>query len=224
MTDHGSDNHERLKLALSTTSPNTVWECYFVDCVESGRVEIGDRAAEAIIADVAQRAKEDVKDNELEFVAIVDHRDNLLDRALAAVSEGALGIAVVLYATWIEHYINGLLLITLSRQGVSSQSSKTLLRELRLKSKVTALWELANLPALAPTYLKLIDGITVARNEFVHYKWPVASVQDKEKQRRDLDELNSLVQMLHEIEDRTLWYGRREEIMAVFRRQRPTTT
>jgi hypothetical protein len=79
------------------------------------------------------------------------------------------------------------------------------------------MWELAHLPALSPAHLQLIDKVTSLRNSFVHYKWPRVVGEYEERQRREFDEsisrIESLVQMFHEVENQTLWSGRRDEII-----------
>jgi len=210
MSEPGRDDRDRLEAALN------LLETLLISYVETGLVEIGNRPIEEILGEIRRHAKEDSEDLDLEFRSTFDHRDSLLERASTAASEGELEIAVVLHTTWIEHVTNGLLLLSLDRQGVSPESCRALIRELRLATKLTALWELARLPELPATHLKLIDRATSLRNAFVHYKWSSVSQQDEERRRRELSEttgqIESLVQVFREIEDQALWSGRREEI------------
>jgi hypothetical protein len=192
-------------------------EKYLTSYVETGLVEVGDRATEEILGEIIRNISEDVKCEYFELRPVYDHRDSLLDRASSAASEGQLEIAVVLYMTWIEHFVNGLLLLSLERQGISLESCKVLIRELRLAAKLTALWEIARLPELSATHLKLIDRAASLRNAFVHYKWPSVSKQEEDHRRDELGEIvaqiGSLAQTFHEIENQALWSGRRDEVI-----------
>lgn len=215
MTEPGRDDSTRLEAALN------LLETLLVGYIETGLVEIGDRPVEEILAEIRRQAEEDSEDLDLEFRPTFDHRDLLLERASTAASEGELEIAVVLYMTWVEHAANGLLLPSLYRQGVSPESCRALIRELRLATKLTVLWELARLPELPVTHLKLIDRATSLRNAFVHYKWPSVSQQEERQRRNELGEvigqIGSLAQTFHEVENQALWSGRRGEIIQALR-------
>jgi hypothetical protein len=215
MTEPAPEDRERLELAMD------LLEEYLTRYVETGLVEVGDRATEEILAEITRNISEDIKYEDFEVRPVFDHRDSLLDRASSAASEGQLEIAVVLYTTWIEHSVNGILLISLERQGISPESCKALIRELRLATKLTALWDIAHLPGLSAAHLKLIDRAVSQRNAFVHYKWPTMSEQEERRQRGELGEIipqiGSLAQTFHEMEDRALWSGRRDEILQAWR-------
>jgi hypothetical protein len=209
------EDRERLELTAD------LLEQYLTSYVETGLVEVGDRAVGEILDEISRNISEDVEYQDFELRPVFDHRDSLLDRAASAASEGQLEIAVVLYTTWIEHSVNGLLLLSLERQGISFESCKALIRELRLTTKLTALWEIAHLPELPATHLKLIDQAVSRRNAFVHYKWSSAPEREEKNQRSELGEIvlqiGSLIQAFHEVEDRALWSGRREEIIQAWR-------
>lgn len=211
MTELEPDDRKRLELAMK------VFEEYLISYVETGLIEIGNRATEEILAEITRKIAEDAECIDLELRPIFDHRDSLLGRASLAASENEHEIAVVLYTTWIEHSVNGLLLLSLERQGISLESCKALIRELRLATKLTALWEIAHLPELPATRLKLIDRAGSLRNAFVHYKWPSVSGQEEKHRRGELGEIiaqiGSLAGTFHEIEDQALWSGRRDEII-----------
>jgi hypothetical protein len=217
MEELGPGDRERLKMLGIA-----IGEGCLINFVETGLIEIGNRDTEEILVDFTRILARVYENSNPESRTItVDNRDFLLGQASSAASKDEPELAVILYATWIEHFVNGLLLVALGRQGVSPGSRRALIRELRLLTKVTALWELADLPALPAKYLNLIDKITSLRNTFVHYKWPHASWQDDEHQYREfsetVDRMDSLIQMLREVEDQTLWSGRRDEIIEAFR-------
>lgn len=211
MTEREPVDRERLEIAMG------VFEMYLISYVETGLVEVGDRATEEILAEITRNISEDIEYEGFEVRPVFDHRDSLLGRASSAASKGELGISLVLYTTWVEHFVNGLLLRSLERQGTSPESCKALIRELRLATKLTALWEVAQLPKLSAAHVKLIDRAVSLRNAFVHYKWPSVSEQEEKHQRSELREITtqigSLAQVFHEIEDQALWSGRRNEII-----------
>jgi hypothetical protein len=145
----------------------------------------------------------------------------LLERARAEAAENRREIAITLYATWLEHFINGLLALVLDRRGLPPATTKSLLRELRLPTKASALWQVVGLPPLDESDIRLVEHVGNLRNAFVHYKWQAASEQAHDAQDRliqgAIDDLEGLIARLIEVEHRDLWHGRRDELLLALR-------
>jgi hypothetical protein len=106
-----------------------------------------------------------------QFGMIRDSEDGLLAEARRRVAAGQADFAIVFYAMFIEHRLNGLIV---QRWGDIERDDEELVDVLKrntLNGKTGALWEsLFNVPF--PPQLRLdILAVARARNEFVHYKW-----------------------------------------------------
>jgi hypothetical protein len=218
MTKYGSE----LELAKG------LLECIPRTEVEYGRIEITDRSAEAILAEFVDNLQTVVDQSEaadIDFRFTIDHLGDLLERARIEAVENREEIAITLYATWLEHFINGLLIRTLSRRGLEYARFKTLIRELRLATKAGALWELAGLPLLDDADIRLVEHVGGLRNAFVHYKWQSPGEDDQGRQessiRQAIEDLERLIVKLMDIEHVELWCGRRDELVSVFRGRFP---
>src|SRR3954453_5075794 len=88
-------------------------ECFFRSGVERGAIEVADRSAGAIVDgffDNMQKAVDQSENGDLEFQTTTDHLDSLLKRARIEAIEEREEIAITLYATWLEHFVNWVLI------------------------------------------------------------------------------------------------------------------
>jgi len=116
---------------------------------------------------------------DIEFQLTIDHQQELLDEAERQRDEGRTNYALIFYATWMEHALNGALSTFGARIELSELDYLSLVR-LSLREKMGAVWFLVTgvqFPAdLRSRALRLAD----ARNRFVHYKWQAASEEPLE--------------------------------------------
>lgn len=113
-----------------------------------------------------------------EFNFIVDHKDSVLQQARAFAQESATDFALMFYATWIEHWLNGMYAWQAKRSGTSGED---LLRKLRFGSmnkKMTSDWIATFGEELDTSWVNIMLEIADHRNSFVHYKWPVQDDSD----------------------------------------------
>ncbi|WP_062986014.1 hypothetical protein [Nocardia anaemiae] len=186
--------------------------------VEDGAIEIGDRPVAEIVTELESNLAS-IGDSSAVSI-VLDHRQTLLDRARSEAKAGYSHVAVTLYATWVEHHVNSLLRMKLEWANYSRETIVSLLRELRLRTKLTALWEVADLRPISDDLIAVIDRISEDRNRFVHYKWSsFTSAEDyADEARREgiLAKAEGLVSALSDLESETIWNGRRDEIFAAF--------
>ncbi|MCV7388369.1 hypothetical protein [Mycolicibacterium porcinum] len=202
-------------------------EAIFVTRVESGALRIGDRPVEEIFAEFTSWArnwahtppphpdKEDVR-------LITDHRQELLSQASGHAATGEHQTALVLYATWIEHELNAVLSRAFERKDVSDENIRALLRAVNLDPKITALWEVADIPPIETELVRSIRRIAALRNEFVHYKWTAAPVDppgsgSKDRYAVAVEECEATCAALTKLTRSFLWDGRHEEVLTAFR-------
>ncbi len=107
----------------------------------------------------------------------VSHEETLLDQARRYVQDEKPSLAVVMYATWIEHRLNLLLIFGGREKGLSPQECEQLVRA-NLPFKIGAMWTLLYGQPLDEETRKDIALVAQERNAFVHYKWPAASTSE----------------------------------------------
>jgi hypothetical protein len=196
-------------------------EFMFRAFVEDGEIEIGDRSSQDIFQEFEAIAKEIVEDGGSHLRTAIDHRDGLLDRAKGEAAAEHGEMAATLYAIWIEHFVNGIITRIFERLGHGDDVAIPFIKELRLATKVTALWQLLGLPALNEDDIKLMNRIIEFRNAFVHYKWSGHEEQTTSNRRAQIqsaiDEMPRLVSALESAESFTYWNGRDHELIDMFR-------
>ena len=108
-----------------------------------------------------------------EFNFIVDHKDAVLQQARAFAKESAADFAIMFYATWIEHWLNGMYAWQSKRSGTSEKDLLCKLRCASMKKKMTSHWTATFGEELDTSWVDIMLAIAHHRNTFVHYKWPV---------------------------------------------------
>jgi len=79
-------------------------------------------------------------------------------------------IAVLLYATWFEHWINGLMSHR-GRHVPLTQAESDCLLFSNLEAKYLSFPAIFGFPRIAQKHLRAILDVAAARNQFVHYKY-----------------------------------------------------
>jgi len=153
------------------------------------------------------------EDPNFELDLTVDHTDGLLEQSARAMNEDKLETSVLLLATWFEHWINYFLGSMLYRRELSDEAISVLVRELKIRTKFTAFWELLRLDALDDEHLAAIQTCVDRRNEFAHYKWRPSRVGEQDVLRRTITRGLRAVERLQQIEDEHLYGGRRAEFV-----------
>jgi hypothetical protein len=205
-------------------------EAIFCDSVETGTIQIGDRTPQEILDEFRVYIGEfklDIHDmnerGEDSIHAILDHRSTLLGYANREASDGRSDVAVVFYALWIEHTVNGCLIRGLERKGYGPEVINPLIRELSLRTKITALWSVAGFPPLTDENVRTIDQVAQFRNSFVHYKYPgyAESMHESmnEQLRRATERAQNLISAFDAAMNTLFWNGREEEIISAFREE-----
>jgi hypothetical protein len=169
-----------------------VYETVLRAFVEDGTLEIEGKTPAEITAEFLSILRSRMGANldiDLDIDSIIDHRENLLAHAKAQVDAGNNWIAVTLYATLVEHLVNAIITRALERKGHDSAVIIPLVRELRLRTKISALWAIAGLPAINEDHRKLLDQLIEFRNSFVHYKWIAYEMDIQQSRERLLEDI-----------------------------------
>ncbi|MFB1054472.1 hypothetical protein [Vibrio diabolicus] len=104
---------------------------------------------------------------------VIDHKGTLLQEARRLVAEKKDNLALVTYATWWEHWINGVLEARLYRKDIIGKEFKQVITSLNNRAKTTWFPKLIELPPFEKDHLDVMTKLADKRNGFVHYKYPV---------------------------------------------------
>ena len=176
--------------------------------VADGTIDPTDKSADAILSAAQEYVLE--HGDEIELDLVLDHTSDLLEQARSFSADGAHDFAVMFYATWVEHTLNGALSALVSRAGLTDSSRKSIIR-MGLADKMGVGWEVVHGQEF-PTRLRTeVLALAEARNAFVHYKWNPApgdgpSARD-EASRKTMARAQALVSDLTAFVDAEIYGG-----------------
>ncbi len=195
----------------------------FHHLVEERSIEIGNKTADELYVEFRKFLKENapIYEKGEEVAVAFDYRDDLLTRADQEGEGGHYALALTLYAIWLEHKVNGLLIIALGNKGYAEEVIKPLIRELKLKTKMSSLWTIAGLTPFDPEAFTLANRISDRRNAFVHYKWVGYTETARERLTSEESDLVNaakvLTRAIADIESHDFWNGRKQNVVAEIR-------
>jgi len=117
------------------------------------------------------RAQHQYADAE-EVKIVLDYSRDLRAQARELTAAGQLVSPIILYATWVEHWLNGILLTRSLARKVPYEQAQSLLREASARAKYSWIWTLLDLPPLSREDVLRLQRLSDTRNQYVHYKWP----------------------------------------------------
>jgi hypothetical protein len=150
----------------------------------------------------------------LQFQVQVDHGETLVSEALRFHEREKWNLAIVFYATHVEHWLNDMMLLGAERKGLAVKEARQMLREAAVPVKTGWLWLLLFGERMPADLVIRIGTLAQARNAFVHYKWDHFDADDDNAwDRSDLRALSGdgpdLVAALEAVEDHIIFADRR---------------
>lgn len=142
-----------------------------------------------------------------------EHQPKLIQAALRFVEEDEAELAIVMYATALEHWLNGMLEVGLKRRGeqLDQVSEKG-----TLAHKLTTRWRELFGVDVPDDLQQSIQRLARARNNFVHYKWPTHSEQEHDARRAEArtiaHDAPRIFAALYELENSIVFNGERERL------------
>jgi hypothetical protein len=145
-----------------------------------------------------------------------EHQPKIINAALRFLDEDEPDLAIVMYATAVEHWLNGMLEVGLKRRGEQLDQAS---ERAPLETKLTTRWqELLGLEFPQVLRQSILE-LARARNNFVHYKWPMHSEQDHDAHREEVTAIAHdaprIFAALDELEDTVVFNGERERLERV---------
>lgn len=158
----------------------------------TGRIGIVQRTPEQIEQDLYDHAMElrglttEELLNTLTFM--IDYSEDVLQEARDLMEREKYYLASILYSTWIEHWLNDVLLAAAARRQTSNDEIERILRRATIRNKVTSLFPNFDLPPLSQAHVDLILQVADLRNDYVHYKWVARTHQEIQDRNQQLKE------------------------------------
>lgn len=111
---------------------------------------------------------------EEQYAEVLDYRPRLLRSAARHRRHRAPLLAIVLYATWIEHSVNAIVIGAARVSGQWTRSADELARHIvaaDFHARLNGMWSKFKAPPLDRLIKKRLDKFMTLRNQLVHYKW-----------------------------------------------------
>jgi hypothetical protein len=157
------------ELTMDPEFARRICQCMAEDAIRSGRVDPKGKSDEQLKLALL----ECLRDEYLGQLGglVLDHTSTLLKRARRLREEGEFYFACLLYATWAEHWLNGLVSTAGQRRKLHTDEIAQIIRDTPLRGKLTWLLSLLELPRIADRHRNAVIRLMDLRNGFVHYKW-----------------------------------------------------
>lgn len=142
----------------------------------------------------------------------IDHTQMLLSEARTYARQGKSEFACLMYATWVEHWINGMIRYFGTKIWLAEKDLLEITRTSNSSQKLSWVWKLLQAPPINKSHLRVIERLIESRNRFVHYKW-IAHDPDKEREEDQtphpaLKNIEKTIKYLSAYERRNIYYGK----------------
>ncbi|GIG00829.1 hypothetical protein [Catellatospora citrea] len=211
MSDDDDEAFERIANGLA--------DAVLMSWIGDGTLAIEGKSAEEVQKEFVLLARQKIAEG-YTFPVTQDHRPRLLKNAARSEAEKDLTLAVLLKMTWVEHWVNGMIDYVTARQDLSNETASVLIRELRLRSKMTAAWEILDLPEIPAEHIAAVDELSKHRNHFVHYKWRGEGDDAVDLVLKALRRADAAIEYFQQLEEQVLYGGRSSEL-SIFRQPEP---
>ncbi|WP_371598550.1 hypothetical protein [Streptomyces sp. NBC_00564] len=149
---------------------------------------------------------------------LIDHSEGLLGKASEAMRAEEYWFAILFYATWMEHWVNNILMSLSVRSGIPEGVAVTLMRSCGFNLKIKDVWASLGATPIAKAHMRTMTDLMEFRNGFVHYKWQSRSMTDESARDQRVKEVaqsaQNLVTALESLEDQIIFFGRRNALRA----------
>jgi hypothetical protein len=169
----GNQLHQKQIDRMRSRVSEELVRCLLVSYIENGIINVFGKSDQEIFSVLHKIINSKVKKKEFNFG--LDHMPDLLELARSFKKKRRPELSCLFYSTWIEHWINKVIMISCSRKKLSGAAYKALVRECSLRGKLSLISELFKHKPIRKEQVKAILAISEARNAFVHYKWPYDS-------------------------------------------------
>ncbi|MFD7505280.1 hypothetical protein [Streptomyces sp. NPDC059850] len=164
---------------------------------------------------------ESSNDTQQDILWSSSHEPDLKAQADDFLNRDKSEFATLFYATWIEHWINRIILLRLAGERVHENIAASLVRTSKIELKMGKIWTSLGMPTIEKELLRRVTRVMESRNGFVHYKWPhdeeSAHTDRINRGRVQAQEAKSTVEALMQLEDDVFYDGRTAAIKEAFK-------
>src|SRR5438445_2988171 len=120
--------------------------------VDAGKITIKGKTVEEIRLDLAEYIDKYVMRKRGDIPMVIDHTPSLLDQAKKFRRTGSIELSCILFATWIEHWINQVIRNQAVRTKIPETHIVSAIKETQLRGKITWLPIMLGLPPLGKAW------------------------------------------------------------------------
>jgi len=164
--------------------------CIYEALLASGHIDPKGKTEEQIMAEVRESAMRWTKRRPM--MMSTDFRQSLLTRARSLKRSRQDHDAILYYATWFEHWINGVLIRRL--RSIDERETCQMIRDVSLRGKFSWLLALVHGKRIPHRHIKAVLQVCELRNEFVHYKYKMVDVDKGDDDKNRLKEAQKMAE------------------------------
>lgn len=188
---------------------------FYKNFIAAGLIDPVGKSDSQLLAELARHVRRYARQEKL--YGCTDYSDNLLTLAQSFRRKADYENSCLYYATWFEHWINGVIMVCISKSGLFTQANaKDLIRGASLAAKFTCLPQLIGLPPIRKTHCDAVLHIAELRNSYVHYKFTLTDIEEwaneSEKWKRSLLRAAKSVRYLVEYKNRHIFRGLKHKL------------
>lgn len=140
-------------------------------------------------------------EGDVEISFIVDHKDTLLEEAMRYRENKEAELSCLLFATWVEHWINGLIRNLSFRQQLTQTDIIDIIKGTNNQGKFTWLLKIFNMPEIDNDHRKKAIAIMSERNNYVHYKYK-NDLEDEQSKKKE-----NLIKVISDFEETCFYFN-----------------
>jgi hypothetical protein len=180
---HGKPSQMKTRHLSRATREQTKQEfvaCIYEALLADGHIDIKGKNEEQIMGEVLKSALRWSKLRPM--MMSIDFKGDLLTRARSFKRSGKEHEAILYYATWFEHWINGILLRGL--RSLDERERCQMIRDVGLRGKFSWMPAFIHGKRFPQKHINAVLKICDLRNEFVHYKYKMVDADDDSDESR----------------------------------------
>ena len=145
----------------------------------------------------------------LEFHVAMDYMGDLRKTAKKFAIAKHPEFAVMMYATWVEHWFNQAIVSSIAKRNLSQDEQVEIVRNTQFKAKMHLLPLLCDGPLFSKRHRNKLVAVTEARNSFVHYKWKTKHIDTPKEDifTPALKDIEGTIEYLRRYEKRFIYKG-----------------
>jgi hypothetical protein len=180
------------------------------DLISQGRIDPTGKTDEELFNEIMAWGK-------IGSQLVADHKPDLLKQARVFAKADEAELACLLYATWFEHWLNGIVFTLGEKHRIGADEIAQIIRDTKFDAKSTWLLRLLGARPIHKNHLKMMRRTSDLRNGFVHYKWKAGAVEMKKEMKQILSEVEKTVRYLMSYENKYLYKGQKKRVHKVLK-------